>query len=131
MFGRERPSAQLKEAETVIGSSVKVEGNFKGKGDVIIEGALNGTLKTSQNLRIGENAKVKANIEAVNISVAGEIKGNVKAQEKLELATSARVFGDIEAKVMSVSQGAILNGKCVMVFDETENKENRKNLVKK
>jgi cytoskeletal protein CcmA (bactofilin family) len=49
-----------KDAETVIGPSVKVEGNFSSDGDVVIEGQLTGTLKTTKNVRIGAGARIKA-----------------------------------------------------------------------
>lgn len=100
--------------ETIIGSSVKVEGNFVGQGDVVVEGKVKGSLETANNVRIGSKAQVRANIKAENVFVAGEVRGNIKAQGKIELASSARVFGDIEAKTVSIAEGAIFNGKCVI-----------------
>lgn len=104
-----------KEIETVIGPSVKVEGNFIGEGNVVVEGEVHGTLKTNHNLTIGKNAKVKADIEAVNLFVSGEIRGNVKIHEKTEMASTAKIFGNLETKSLSVETGAILNGKCIMI----------------
>ena len=101
--------------ETIIGPSVKVEGNFVGSGNVVVEGVVNGSMKTSKDLRIGDHAKVKADIEAANITVAGEIHGNVRTSGKLDLSPSAKVFGNVETSVLSVAQGAVLNGKCTMV----------------
>lgn len=107
-----------REAETVIGPSVKVEGNFAGSGNVVVEGNFNGTLKTSQNLRVGSEAKVKADVEAANAYVAGEIRGNLKVAGRTELTASAKVFGNIETKVVSIEPGALFNGKCVMTSAE-------------
>ena len=100
--------------ETIIGPSVKVEGNFVGEGDVIVEGKVKGSLETKNNVRIGSKAQVRASVKAENVFVAGQIWGNIKAQAKLELASSAKVFGDIEAKIISIAQGAVFNGKCGM-----------------
>ncbi len=118
MFTKEGDfNKDFKAPETVIGSSVEVEGNFVGQGDVIVEGSVKGSLKTKGNLKVGAGARIKAEVEAVNAFVAGEIKGNVKVKERLELTESAKIFGNVEAKVISVKPGAILNGKCQMVAE--------------
>ncbi|MBT4495313.1 hypothetical protein HOC73_01045, partial [bacterium] len=36
--------------ETVIGPSVKVEGDFSGQGDIVVEGIVLGSLKTKGHL---------------------------------------------------------------------------------
>ncbi len=100
--------------ETVIGPSVKVEGNFVGEGDVIVEGQVSGSLKTSRNLHVGESATIRAEVEASNLTLSGEIRGNVKVADKLEVAATAKIYGNIETKVLTVAPGAVLNGKLSM-----------------
>ncbi|PIP18109.1 MAG: cell shape determination protein CcmA [Parcubacteria group bacterium CG23_combo_of_CG06-09_8_20_14_all_35_9] len=107
-----------KEIETIIGPSVKVEGDFSGEGNVVVEGVVNGTLKTKQNLTVGEHAKISADVEAINAEISGQVKGNIKAKEKLELTNTAKIFGDIEAKILIVKAGAIFNGKCNMTEEK-------------
>ncbi len=101
-------------AETIIGSSVKVEGDFIAEGDVIVEGLVSGSLKTEKSLRVGENAKIIANVSAGNALIAGEIQGNLKIKESLELTATAKVFGDIKTNTLSVAPGAIIQGKCLI-----------------
>jgi len=98
--------------ETVIGPSVRVEGNFVANGDVVVEGIVSGSIKTEKNLRIGPNAKVFAKISAANALIAGEVQGNIRVKESLELTNSAKIFGDVKTNVLSVASGAILHGKC-------------------
>lgn len=100
------------EVETVIGPSVKVEGDFSAQGNVTIEGSLSGKLRTEQHLTVGSEAKIWANVVAGSAAIAGEIQGNIKVQEGLELASTARVFGDVKASVLSIAAGAVLHGKC-------------------
>src|SRR3989338_941936 len=109
MFKKEMGSDEI---ETIIGQSVQVEGNFVANGDVVVEGMVSGSLKTEKNLRVGEGAKIFANITAANALIAGEVQGNIKIKENLELTSTAKVFGDIKTKVLSVSAGASLSGKC-------------------
>ena len=107
-----------KEVETIIGPTVKVDGNFVGQGNVVVEGVVKGSLKTKKNLKVGPEAKIMANVMANSALVAGEIKGNIKVDDALEIKSTARVSGDIEAKSLSVEKGAVINGKCSMLQEE-------------
>jgi len=62
------------ETDTIIGPSVKVEGDFVTEGNIIVEGTICGTIKTSQSLKIGPTAKIFANIWADNALIAGRYK---------------------------------------------------------
>lgn len=100
--------------ETVIGPSVKVDGDFAGEGNVLVQGVVNGTLKTKGNLRVEKGARVKADVEAQNAVVDGMIKGNIIIQDNLQVGATATLEGDIVTKVISVEPGAVLNGHCLV-----------------
>ena len=104
----------FKEIETIIGPSVKVKGNFSTRGNVKIEGEVEGSLKTEGGLTIGKNAKIIAQVAANNANVAGEIRGNVKIKGSIELTSTAKIFGDVEAKDANIASGAIINGRWVI-----------------
>jgi cytoskeletal protein CcmA (bactofilin family) len=104
----------FKEVETIIGPSVKVEGDFKADGNVVIEGQVVGSFKTKSGLRVGENAKIKAEIEADNAWVAGEIKGNINIKDHLEISGNAKITGDISTNLLTIETGAVINGKLNM-----------------
>ena len=106
--------------ETVIGPSVKVEGDFLGDGNVLVEGLVNGNLNTAKHVVVTEQAKITANITANTAKIAGEVTGNVKIADRLELAGTAKVSGDIEAGLLSIEAGARFNGKCTMTADRKE-----------
>lgn len=120
MFNKQKEEFEIKEAETVIGPSVRVKGDFHGQGNLIVEGFVEGNLKTGSSLYVGDKARVTADIEAREARIGGEIKGNIKVKGYLEVAASAKISGDIETGSLSVARGAVLNGKCTMA---TENKE--------
>lgn len=113
MFNRDE-KLQLKEAETIIGPSVKVKGEFNGQGDIIVEGVLEGSLKTGNRLRVGDKAKIKANVEAKDSSVSGEVTGNLKIKGFLEVTATAKITGDIEVNSLSIEKGAQINGRISM-----------------
>lgn len=102
------------ETETIIGPSVKVEGDFITEGNIIIEGMVSGTIKTSKNLKIGPKSKIFADIKAESALIAGEIQGSIKVSNKLELTSTAKIFGDIKSETLIVAAGSKINGKCQM-----------------
>lgn len=125
MFNKDNKMERMKDAETVIGGSIKVKGNFQGQGDIVIEGSVEGSLKTEANLFIGNQAKVVANIEAKDATINGEVRGNIKARNYLSIGENAKIFGDVHYGEISISRGAIINGQLLMLSEEQ--KKNDKN----
>jgi cytoskeletal protein CcmA (bactofilin family) len=101
-------------AETVIGPSVRVKGNFHGEGNMVIEGMVEGSIKTSGSLFVGDRARITASVEAKEARIGGEINGNIKAAGYINVSGAARITGDIEANTLSIEKGAILNGRITM-----------------
>jgi len=112
MFKKE--DQDFKEVETIIGPSVKVEGDFVGHGNLVIEGVVKGSVKTEGNLKVGEKSQVSASVSAANAIISGEIKGSVSIAGDLELTASAKIWGDISAKSICIARGAFLTGNCNM-----------------
>lgn len=101
-------------SETIVGASVKLKGSLRSDGNMLIEGAVNGDLKTKGSVKIGESANVVANIQANDIVVSGSVQGNIVAKERLEITESGKVIGDIVTNVLSIAPGAVFSGKCEM-----------------
>jgi len=100
--------------ETIIGPSVKVEGDFISQGNIQVDGSVSGTINTKGNLHAGENSHINANIEATSAYIAGYVKGNITIHDRLELAPTSQINGDVFAKILIVAEGAKLNGRCQM-----------------
>lgn len=113
MFKRDESGAVMG-GETVIAQGVKVEGDFTSSGNVIIEGEVSGSVSVAGDLRVGESARISANVQAQNAVVAGEIRGNVSVGATLELGPTSRVEGDVTASVLTVAAGAVINGRLSM-----------------
>lgn len=122
MFNNNKETS-FKEAETIIGPSIKVKGNFHGEGNIIIEGIVEGSVKTNQSLLVGNKAKISADVSAKSATIGGEITGDIKVKESLEILSSAKIFGNISAGQLSIEKGAILNGHCEMVSSSIKNKK--------
>ncbi len=113
MFSKE--SAQtIKEAETIIGPSVKVKGDFHGQGNIIVAGEVEGSLQSGNKLQVKDKAKVVADIKAKDAIIGGTVQGNIVVDGYLELTSTAVVNGDITASSLSIARGAVFNGRCTM-----------------
>jgi cytoskeletal protein CcmA (bactofilin family) len=107
-------------AETVVGPSVKIQGDLNSEGNVRIEGQVNGKVKTTQNVYVGESAKITADILAGSCIISGEVQGNIKVTGNLVLENSARLAGDISCATLRVEDGAVFTGKCSMGGEKPE-----------
>lgn len=106
--------------ETIIAQGVKVEGDFTSSGDVVIDGEVSGSIQTAASLRVGDTAKITADVTAAVAVIAGAVSGNVKIQDRLELLESSVIHGDVECRVLSVAPGARINGRVTMGGEKTE-----------
>ncbi|MFN5889885.1 MAG: polymer-forming cytoskeletal protein [Bacteroidota bacterium] len=112
--GKKESPASTQGILNIIGQGTKLTGDLSSNGDIRIDGAIEGQIKVSQRLVIGNTGKVLGNIESEFATVAGHIKGNVVVKQVLELKPSARIDGDIIAGKVIIEAGAQFNGRCTM-----------------
>lgn len=96
------------EKGTLIDTDARFEGTLAGK-DARILGRFKGDIEIKGRLVIGEGSFVEAKVIADTAEIAGEFKGEIVA-ERLTLLEKARVTGTFDAKVLSVREGAQMNG---------------------
>lgn len=123
MFKQKSSMASGSNNETIIAQGVTVEGDFSSQGDVLIDGEVTGSVQTSQMLRVGETAKIRADVIARSAVVSGEIEGNLRVEERLDLTESSHIHGDISATILSVAAGASINGRVSMNGEGHQEKE--------
>lgn len=102
------------QAETVVGPSVKIQGDLNSEGNIRIEGQVSGKVKTSQSVYGSVGSKIIADVLAGNAVIGGEIQGNLKITGNLVLQSTAKVVGDISCSILRVEDGAQFTGKCAM-----------------
>jgi cytoskeletal protein CcmA (bactofilin family) len=100
--------------ETVVGPSVKIQGDVISEGNIRIEGQVTGKVQTTQSVYIGDKAKITADVIAGSAIIAGEILGNIKVGNHLIMQGSAVIAGDISCSILRVEDGARFSGKCTM-----------------
>ena len=101
---------------------------FKDPVNLRINGTFDGRLDTRGVLTIGETARVKANITGDKIIVAGQVIGDIAAYSGLTLASRAIVRGNIQTPMLSVLEGAIMDGQVRMTTAEAEAESDEMNV---
>jgi|SRR5437870_10787477 cytoskeletal protein CcmA (bactofilin family) len=95
-----------------IGKSVIVKGELSGSEDLYVDGQVEGTIELQgNNLTVGPNGQVKANVNAKGVVVQGKLEGNIRATERAALTKSAVVVGDIVALRVLIEDGAYFKGR--------------------
>jgi cytoskeletal protein CcmA (bactofilin family) len=100
--------------ETVLGANSVLEGALKSAANVRLDGTFTGTLEITGNVLVGETARITADINAKNISIAGAVRGNVGGK-KVQLLRTGRIWGDIRAQALTTEEGAFIDGKITMI----------------
>jgi cytoskeletal protein CcmA (bactofilin family) len=103
--------------ETILGATCSLEGTLRSASNVRLDGTFTGTLEITGNILVGETAKINADINAKNISIAGAVRGNVTGK-KVQLLRTGRIWGDIHAQALTTEEGAFIDGKITMVSQE-------------
>ncbi len=102
-------SSAVSAEKTIIGENISIKGSIHGKGDLVIQGAVQGNIDLEKHhLTIGPNGKVEAEINAENVTISGRLAGNINARGKVEITRTAEFSGEIKAKRISVEDGAYL-----------------------
>ena len=98
-----------------IGKSIQIKGDLTGNEDLVIEGKVDGRIDLPNNqLTVGEEGRVSAELHAKTVIVVGHVTGNIQAVERVEVQASGIVDGDVKAPRLVVAEGAVLNGAVTM-----------------
>ncbi len=95
---------------TIIAKGVKLEGEFKSQGDVLIEGEVLGNIQTDGLLTAGPDSVIKAGVTAADAVIAGKVEGNLQVKHRLEIRATAKVKGDTVCQTIGIEAGAMLQG---------------------
>jgi cytoskeletal protein CcmA (bactofilin family) len=96
-------------AASVIGIDLSVTGNLQSKGEIQIEGQVQGDL-TAARIVVGPNAKITGGIVADEIEVLGTVHGSIRGV-RVTLKANSRVEGDVFHQMLAIEQGAYFEGK--------------------
>jgi cytoskeletal protein CcmA (bactofilin family) len=94
-----------------IGPSIFIKGDLTGEEDLVIEGRVEGKVDLKQNnVTIGKNGRVKADLFGRIVTIEGEVDGNVFAREQAILRQSGAIRGNITAPRVVLEDGSRFKG---------------------
>lgn len=102
---------------SVIGSDLTILGNLISRGEVQVDGEVQGDLHGT-NVVIGERARITGGIVAEEVVVRGHVLGSIRGK-KVMLQSSSHVEGDIFHQTLAIEQGAFFEGKSRRADDPT------------
>jgi cytoskeletal protein CcmA (bactofilin family) len=102
-------------AQTVIGSTIVIDGEVRSSEDISIQGTVKGRIETKADLFVEASGTIEAEVNTHSIEIHGTVVGNVRASDKYELMREGRVTGDIAAPRVVIADGAKFKGHIDMV----------------
>ena len=109
-----KPMNETSEDITIISNGVKIEGKVTSTGSIRVDGVLEGDLKASGNVTVGEQGDIKGEIVADVVTIGGKVVGTINAKEKTVLESKCTLKGDVLTKVLVIEAGAQFDGKSSM-----------------
>lgn len=103
-----------KKKASILGPTLKFKGELTANEDLVIQGQVEGSIKHSSNLTIGQEGKLKASIEADHVAIEGSVEGDIAGATSVVVKETANVDGNIFSPTVTLREGATFNGKIDM-----------------
>lgn len=92
---------------SIICAGLAFQGELESPGDLQFDGSLDGTIR-SAGLHIGEQATIRGDVIADELTVRGAVNGRIFAR-KILLCTGCRVQGEVHYGALTIETGAGLD----------------------
>jgi len=85
-----------------------------------IDGEFVGEIESKDQLIVGKNGVIKADLRVAQLVVAGTVEGTISDCDLLEIQEGGRVLADIKVKTLDIKPGAVYEGRCTMITEASE-----------
>lgn len=123
--GAEHPARQAQQGNavaattfSVLGADLAVKGDITASADLHIDGHVEGDI-TCAALVQGESSAIHGAIRAQTARLAGTVRGGIEVG-LLIILKSARIHGDVKYDVLTIEQGAHIDGRFSHGLDAVE-----------
>ena len=107
-YGAKSPSAS-KMIPSIIGEGLTITGNVASKGEIQVDGEIQGDIHCG-SLLLGDTAQIVGGIIAEDIVVRGRVVGSIRGV-RVTLQAQSHIEGDIIHQSLAIEQGAYFEGK--------------------
>ncbi len=115
-----RTASEHQHIDTLIGVHSSFTGELAFEGAVRIDGKFDGNIRSTKDgtLIISHGAEVSGEVHVPNLILHGLIKGNVHTGKSLRIGETGCINGDVEYRVITLAEGAAVNGRCSRITDQ-------------
>lgn len=114
MFSEKKSSPNQVLERNIVGKNTSLVGDIKSEGDFRIDGKVEGNIKTSGRVVIGQEGSVDGTIECTHADIEGKFSGKLNVDQMLSLKATATIAGEVVLGKLSVEPGATFNASCNM-----------------
>jgi cytoskeletal protein CcmA (bactofilin family) len=112
MFGKS--SSSQGELNGFLDAGSHIKGTLHFEDTFRIDGKVTGKVESGGHLIVGEKGEVDGEVDVKRVSVSGIVRGQLKARERVEITSLGRVYADLQTPILTVEEGALLEGRCSM-----------------
>ncbi len=116
----EAAAAPAVATRNVLNSDVSVVGILRFTDDLLVDGSVEGEITSDGELTVGANAiitageKNKIAVRTKSAIIHGRVTGDIVVTDRVELAATAELVGDVTAAKISIQEGAVFIGHCMV-----------------
>ena len=112
-----RPNKPSSRIDTLIGKSVRVNGDVEFTGGLHVDGYVGGNVRANPgagaSVSVSEHGHIEGSVESPQVVLNGRINGDIIALERVVLGAKARVEGDVYYGAIEMALGAEISGKLI------------------
>lgn len=112
MFGKS--SSSQGELNGFLDAGSHIKGTLHFEDTFRIDGKVTGKVESDGHLIVGEKGEVDGEVDVKRVSVSGIVRGQMRARERVEITSLGRVYADLQTPILTVEEGALLEGRCSM-----------------
>lgn len=106
-----RPRAASSGTSSVLGDSIRIRGNLTGAEDLVIQGQIEGEVRLkNNNVTVGQNGRIRADIYGRSVTIDGEVQGNLFGEQEVIIRASGQVKGNIVSPRVTLENGSKFKG---------------------
>ena len=108
-------STKINNISSILGPEVKITGDVKVSGDLLIYGKVYGDIISKGSINAAKGSLIKGNIKATNATISGTIEGDLIVESKVILGKNSYLTGNLKAAIITIEEGAKFDGMCSMI----------------
>jgi cytoskeletal protein CcmA (bactofilin family) len=98
----------------VIAAGARWQGTLTVEDSVRVDGTFSGEIDAKGTVHVAEGAQVDAKVRAGYVVINGDFRGEIRCEQRVDLMPRSRVNGEVITKILSVHEGATLDGSVKM-----------------